>query len=516
MPTLYPVELTSRVTKLGVERSMQLRQLVQQLPSASVEGTLDREVVGLAYDSRRVTPGMVFIAIPGQNTDGHEFIGAALDRGAAAVICERPGRLPSRATRIRVPDVREAMACVARSYYEHPSAKLKVLGVTGTNGKTTVAFMIRTILEAAGMSTGLIGTVRYEIGDRVIPAARTTPESLEVQQMMSQMLKADCEACVMEVSSHALEQKRVLGIEFDVAIFTNLTRDHLDYHGTMENYFAAKRKLFTALEQGAKKAAAVINIDDAFGARLAGTTKVEVELNFGLRQSARLRATRIEIGADGSRFVVEAPERKFALRLPLIGRHNIYNALAAVGACLALKVDVVKIQAALSKMAAVPGRLERVDCGQPFGVLVDYAHTDDALRNVLTTLRELTKGRLLLAFGCGGNRDAGKRARMGCVAAELADFTLITSDNPRKEDPGKIAAQIEEGFRAVRAEACAIELDRRRAIQQIIGKAEPGDIVLIAGKGHETYQEFDDTVVPFDDRVHAQEALETVGFRIRI
>src|SRR6266540_762873 len=515
MPTLYSVELTSRVTKLGVERNMQLRQLVQQLPSASVEGTLDREVVGLAYDSRRVTPGVVFIAIPGQNTDGHEYIGAALDRGAAAVICERAGMLPPRATRIRVPDVREAMACVARSYYEHPSAKLKVLGVTGTNGKTTVAFMIRTILEAAGMSTGLIGTVRYEIGDRIIPAARTTPESLEVQQMMSQMLKANCEACVMEVSSHALDQKRVLGVEFDVAIFTNLTRDHLDYHGTMENYFAAKQKLFTALERGAKKAAAVINIDDAFGARLAGTTKVEVELNFGLRQSARLRATRIEIGADGSRFIVEAPERKFALRLPLLGRHNIYNALAAVGACLALKVDVVKIQAALNKMAAVPGRLERVDCGQPFGVLVDYAHTDDALRNVLTTLRELTKGRLLLAFGCGGNRDAGKRARMGRVAAELADFTLITSDNPRKEDPGKIAAQIEEGFLAVRAEACAIELDRRRAIQQIIGKAEPGDIVLIAGKGHETYQEFDDTVVPFDDRVHAQEALETVGFKSR-
>jgi len=515
MPTLYPVEFTSRAPKLGVERSMQLRQLVQQLPSASVEGPLDREIVGLAYDSRRVTPGMVFIAIPGQNTDGHEYIGAALDRGAAAVICERTRMVPPRAPRIRVPDVREAMACAARSYYHHPSAKLRVLGVTGTNGKTTVAFMIRTVLEAAGISTGLIGTVRYEIGDRVIPAARTTPESLEVQQMMSQMLKAGCEACVMEVSSHALDQKRVLGVEFDVAIFTNLTRDHLDYHGTMENYFAAKQKLFTALEHGAKKAAAVINIDDTFGARLSGTTKVEVELNFGLRQSARLRATRIELGPDGSRFVVEAPERKFALRLPLIGRHNIYNALAAVGACLALKVDVAKIQAALSKMAAVPGRLERVDCGQPFGVFVDYAHTDDALRNVLTTLRELTKGRLLLAFGCGGNRDAGKRSRMGRVAAELADFTLITSDNPRKEEPEKIAAQIEEGFHAVRAEACAIELDRRRAIQQIVGKAEPGDIVLIAGKGHETYQEFDDTVVPFDDRVHAQEALETVGYRKR-
>jgi len=516
MPILSSVEPSSRTPRLGVERSMQLRQLVQTLPSATVEGPLDREVVGITYDSRRVTPGMVFIAIPGHNTDGHEFIGSAIDRGAAAVICERTRIVTPRATRIRVPDVREAMACAARSYYQHPSAKLKVIGVTGTNGKTTVAFMIKTILEAAGHSTGLLGTVRYEIGDRVIPAARTTPESLEVQQMMSQMLKAGCEACVMEVSSHALDQKRVLGVEFDVAIFTNLTRDHLDYHGTMENYFAAKQKLFTALEQGGKKGAAVINIDDAFGARLAGTTKVEVELNFGLRQSARLRATKIELGPDGSRFVVETPERKFALRLPLIGRHNIYNALAAVGACLALKVDVVKIQASLNKMPAVPGRLERVECGQPFGVFVDYAHTDDALRNVLTTLRELTKARVLLAFGCGGNRDAGKRARMGKVAAELAGFTLITSDNPRKEDPAKIAAQIEEGYRAARAEAYAIELDRHRAIQQIIGKAEPGDLVLIAGKGHETYQEFEDTVVPFDDRIHAQEALETLGFRKRV
>ena len=332
---------------------MLLRHLIQNLPSATVEGSLDREVVGITHDSRRVSPGMVFVAIPGQHADGHEFIGSALDRGAAAVICERNRLVPPRATRIQVPDVREAMACAARSYYQHPSAKLKVIGVTGTNGKTTVAFMIKAILEAAGHSTGLMGTVRHEIGDRVIPANRTTPESPEVQQMMAQMVNAGCEACVMEVSSHALDQKRVLGVEFDVAIFTNLTRDHLDYHGTMENYFAAKQKLFTALENGAKKGAAVINIDDDFGARLAGTTKVEVELNFGLRQSARLRATKIELGPEGSRFVVETPERKFALRLPLIGRHNIYNALAAVGASLALKVDVVHLQAALNKMPGV-------------------------------------------------------------------------------------------------------------------------------------------------------------------
>jgi len=492
---------------------MQLRQLIQSLPSATVDGPTDREVAGITYDSRRVTPGMVFVAIPGQNVDGHEFVGMAIERGASAVICERSKLVPGRVTKIQVADVREAMACAAQSYYQHPSAKLKVIGVTGTNGKTTVAFMIKAILEAADSKTDLLSTVRYEIGERVIPAQRTTPESIEVQQMMAQMLKADCQACVMEVSSHALDQKRVHGVEFDVGIFTNLTRDHLDYHGTMENYFAAKKKLFTSLTKGGKSAASVINIDDSYGARLADETQgVEVQLTYGFEEKSRLRATKIDLNADGSRFVVEAPDRKFAVRLPLIGRHNIYNALAAIGACLSLKIDVVKIQAALNALPPVSGRLEMVSAGQPFGVFVDYAHTDDALKNVLTTLRETTKGRVLLAFGCGGNRDSGKRAKMGRIAAELADFTLITSDNPRREDPVTIAGQVEEGYKAVRADACETELDRARAIQQIIARAQPGDSVLIAGKGHETYQEFEDTVVPFDDRIHAQEALEACGF----
>ena len=492
---------------------MQLRQLVQSLPASTIEGPLDREVAGITYDSRRVTPGMVFVAIPGQRVDGHEFISMAIERGASAVICERSRLVPGRVTRIEVPDVREAMACAARSYYQHPSEKWKVIGVTGTNGKTTVAFMIKAVLEAAGIKTGLMGTVRYEIGDRVIPAQRTTPESIEVQQMLSQMLKADCQACVMEVSSHALDQKRVHGVEFDVGIFTNLTRDHLDYHGTMENYFSSKKKLFTSLGQGSKHGASIINIDDTYGARLVDEISgVEVQLTYGFGETARLRATKIELNADGSRFVIETPDRKFAVRLPLIGRHNIYNALAAVGACLSLGIDVVKIQAALNALPPVSGRLEKVSAGQPFGVFVDYAHTDDALKNVLGTLREITKGRVLLAFGCGGNRDSGKRAKMGKVAAELADYSIITSDNPRKEDPSKIAAQVEEGYKSVRADAYEIELDRRRAIEQIVAKAQPGDSVLIAGKGHETYQEFEDTVVPFDDRVHAQEALETLEF----
>jgi UDP-N-acetylmuramoyl-L-alanyl-D-glutamate--2,6-diaminopimelate ligase len=491
---------------------MLLKQLVQTIPSASVEGPVDRDVLGITYDSRRVTPGMLFVAIPGQHVDGHEFIGKAVDRGAIAVLCERNRLVAARVTQIRVADVREALACAARAYYEHPSSRLKVIGVTGTNGKTTVAFMVKAILESAGTKTGLIGTVRYEIGDRVIPAQRTTPESLEIQQMMALMVKADCQACVMEVSSHALDQKRVHGVEFDVGIFTNLTRDHLDYHGTMENYFAAKQRLFSDLGQEGTRGVAVINVDDTYGARLADLVKVEVELTYGLQRPAKLRATRIELSADGSRFVVETPDRKFAIRLPLIGRHNIYNALAAIGAGIALQIDVVKVQAALNALPPVPGRLESVSAGQPFGVFVDYAHTDDALRNVLTTLREISSGRVLVAFGCGGSRDTGKRAKMGRVAAELADFTVITSDNPRKEDPEKIAAQVEEGFLAVRSDHYVLELDRSRAIQQLLAQAGEGDAVLIAGKGHETYQEFEDTVVPFDDRVHAQEALEALGF----
>ena len=357
--------------------------------------------------------------------------------------------------------------------------------------------------------------VDYPNHARVIPAQRTTPEALEIQQMMAQMLRADCQACVMEVSSHALEQKRVRGVEFDVGIFTNLTRDHLDYHGTMENYFGAKTKLFAALAGGRKKAGAVINIDDAFGERLADETNIEVQLTYGLSQAAKLRATHIKLGPDATDVILETPQDKFPCRLPLIGRHNVYNALAAAGAGLVLKVGSHAIQTALNSLKPVPGRLERITLGQPFAVFVDYAHTDDALRNVLTTLREITTGRVLLAFGCGGSRDAGKRPKMGRVAAELADFTLITSDNPRREPPGKIAAAIEEGFRDVRPDAYHVELDRKRAIGEILRLARSGDTVLIAGKGHETYQEFEDTVVPFDDRVYASETLEALGFSLR-
>jgi UDP-N-acetylmuramoyl-L-alanyl-D-glutamate--2,6-diaminopimelate ligase len=492
---------------------MQLKQMLGQLEVLRSEGPLDREITGLTYDSRRVTPGMAFVAVPGHSVDGHDYISSAIDRGAAAIICERNGFISQRATKVKVKDARAALAVTAAAFYNHPSSKLKVIGVTGTNGKTTVSFLVKQMLERAGIRTGLIGTVRYEIGERMIPAQRTTPEALEIQEYLARMLRADCQACVMEVSSHALDQHRVAGVQFDVAIFTNLTQDHLDYHSSMEAYFEAKQKLFTMVQHGDKRAGAIINIDDAFGERLARQTDAEILLTYGVAPAARLRAVDIQLGPGESRFVIETPDRRIPVRLPLIGRHNLYNALAAVGAALALKVEVSDIVDALAAMPPVPGRLERVAAGQPFGVFVDYAHTDDALQNVLETLRELTPGRLLLAFGCGGNRDTGKRAKMGRVAAELADFTLITSDNPRKESPAQIAAQVEEGFRSVRTDRYRVELDRRRALDELLRLAQPGDIVLIAGKGHETYQEFADTVVPFDDRIYALETLEALGHR---
>lgn len=491
---------------------MQLKQLIAKTRTLAVEGSIDSEVTGICYDSRRVTPGMLFVAIPGQRTDGHQFIQNAIERGALAIVYEQNGFLPHRAAKIKVEDARQALAQLSAAFYRRPSQQLKMIGVTGTNGKTTVAFMIKHILESAGHKTGLLGTIRYEIGERMIPAQRTTPEALEIQQMLAQMVRANCEACVMEVSSHALEQKRVWGIEYDVVIFTNLTQDHLDYHGSMEAYYEAKKKLFTQWFPQDKSKTAVINIDDAFGQRLATEADVRVKVDYSLGGEAQIRAGQIQLAGEGTRMQVQVAGASFPCQLPLIGRHNVYNALAAVGAAHALRVSAPDIQSALAGMPAVPGRLERIRGRQPFNVVVDYAHTDDALRNVLTTLREITRGRLLLAFGCGGNRDAGKRPRMGEAAARLADYSLITSDNPRKESAAAIAAAIEAGYRSVRGEACRIELDRRRAIDEIIRMAQPGDTVLIAGKGHETYQEFEDTIVPFDDRIYALETLENLGY----
>jgi UDP-N-acetylmuramoyl-L-alanyl-D-glutamate--2,6-diaminopimelate ligase len=491
---------------------MQLRELLHHIECLKVEGPLDQEVTGLAYDSRRVTPGMVFVAVRGATADGHDYIPSALDRGAAAVVCERNNLGPSRAARIKVANARCALAQASAAFYDHPSRELKVVGVTGTNGKTTVSFLTQAVCGAAGLPAGLIGTVRYEIGERVIPALRTTPESLETQHMMAQMVRSGCRACVMEVSSHALEQGRVDGVAFDVAVFTNLTRDHLDFHGTMEAYFEAKARLFR-LPPGAPKATvAVVNVDDAYGRRLVQRTDLDRIVTYGTAPDAMVRAEAMRLDRDGITMRVLTPGGSLECHTRLIGRHNVQNVLAAVGGGVALSVPEVVMQAAFEKVEAVPGRLERVACGQPFHVFVDYAHTDDALRHVLTTLREITPGRLLLAFGCGGSRDSGKRPEMGRVAATLADWTVVTSDNPRREPAASIAADILTGYRDVRPEGCEVELERRRAIELVLRRARAGDAVLIAGKGHETYQEFADTVVPFDDRETAREVLRGLGF----
>jgi UDP-N-acetylmuramoyl-L-alanyl-D-glutamate--2,6-diaminopimelate ligase len=487
---------------------MRLSKLIESLGGTQVDGPLDREILAIHYDSRRVTPDALFVALPGQKTDGHQYVEQAIQRGAGAVVVQQAATVSKRATVIQVPDAREALARLAAHFYNYPYRKMKVLGVTGTNGKTTTAFMIKRILEESGVKTGLIGTVRYEIGERVIPASRTTPEAVELNEMMSQMVRQNCGAVVMEVSSHALHQKRVLGIDFDVAVFTNLTQDHLDYHKTMDAYFEAKCILFKTLSTNGKIGMAVINLDDPRGRELAAMPLRAPKLTYGVCADAMLRAQELKDNCVGLRFEVASPKGTERITLPLFGRYNVSNALAAIGACMTLGVKLPAIARALRSLPQVPGRLERVDCGQPFQVFVDYAHTDDALKNVLTALRESARGRLLVCFGCGGNRDARKRPLMGRVAARLADFTVLTSDNPRKEEPRAIIAQIEEGFaQAGGAGKYEVIVDRREAIHRALGMAQPKDVVVIAGKGHETYQEFADTVISFDDREVAREHL---------
>ena len=493
---------------------MNLAEIIKTVNAISVVGTQDQEITGIAYDSRRVMPGNLFIAVRGARTDGHRFVNAAIDRGASAVVLEDDSSFNARATRIRVGDARRSMAQASAHFYNHPSQNLKVVGVTGTNGKTTTAFMVRAIMETAGIPCGLLGTVQYQIRERVIPASRTTPESVEIQEMMSQMLGAGCGGVSMEVSSHALDQLRVAEVDFDVTIFTNLSQDHLDYHGTMEDYFESKIRLFSALGTVQKAGCAVVNADNAYGCelirRLGGDHAV---VSYGVSSAAVIRAEDVRVSAEGSYFVVHTPQGSIPMSLPLIGRYNVSNALAAIGAGLALGIDLPTIESALAHLPPVPGRIEAVNGPEDFNVFVDYAHTADALRNVLTTVAELTQGRLIVIFGCGGDRDKGKRKPMGQVACELADFSILTTDNPRTEDPREIAKQVEEGFAADGHGRYQVIEDRREAIERALQIAQPGDTVLIAGKGHETYQEFADTVVPFNDRHVVEEYFSLNGTR---
>jgi UDP-N-acetylmuramoyl-L-alanyl-D-glutamate--2,6-diaminopimelate ligase len=486
---------------------MQLKTLVATIPVRQVIGTLDRTVESIAYDSRRVQRNGLFVALPGEKVDGHDFIQQAIEKGAAAIVAERAENHP-RATCVVVENARYALADLAASFYGFPARRLKLAGVTGTNGKTTTTFLIKHICDKASLRCGLIGTVRYEIGERVLPAIRTTPESADLQELLAQIVNAGGKAAAMEVSSHALAQERTRGLEWDVAVFTNLTQDHLDFHSTMENYFESKLKLFTQLagQRHKRKPVAIINIDDRYGEKL--LTRIDKKISvvtYGLSARADFRASnyRAEFGATS--YQLDARGKSYLVRVPLIGRFNVANSLAALAASNALGVSLREAILSLSKSPQVPGRLEAVPAKRQFQVFVDYAHTPDALLNVLKTLRELLPRRLIVVFGCGGDRDRQKRPLMGEIVDQNADYAIVTSDNPRKEDPDAIIAEVEKGFRSDRYEKI---VDRTAAITRAIELAQPRDLVLIAGKGHENYQEFADHTVPFDDMQLARRALE--------
>src|SRR5437879_3164048 len=428
---------------------MQPKVRARAIPPRRVIGSLDREVESIAYDSRRVQGNTLFVAIRGEKSDGHQFVDQAIEQGASVIVAERETSSP-RATCLVVDDSRSALPDLSAVFYGMPARNLKMAAVTGTNGKTTTTFLIKHICEKAGMRCGLLGTVRYEIGERVLPAARTTPESLDLQELLAQIANAACRAAAMEVSSHALAQERTRGIEWDVAVFTNLTQDHLDYHGTMENYFEAKAKMFKQLTlQGKKKKpVAIINSDDRYGRRLLEKIDKKVSVvTFGMVALADFRASNYRMEFGGTSYQLDARGKSYLIRVPLIGRFNVANSLAALAAANALGVGLREAVISLGKTPQVPGRLEAVPAKRQFQIYVDYAHTPDALLNVLKTLRELGPRRLIVVFGCGGNRDREKRPLMGQVVDQNADYAVITSDNPRKADPAKIIAQIEKGFR---------------------------------------------------------------------
>ena len=469
------------------------------------------EVTSLAYDSRRVKPGAVFFAISGEKTDGHEFVSSALDSGAIAVVSEHPAPRQPATPWIRVPRIRRALATASRNFYGHPDSRLKLVGITGTNGKTTTSYLIESILSAAGIVAGVLGTIEYRLAGRTLPAVNTTPESLDLVSYLAELAASGGKAAVMEVSSHALAQERIWGIHFAAAVFTNLTRDHLDYHKDFESYFAAKGRLFEGLGASPPEVA-VINLDDPWGARLLDLPFPR-RLTYSLDSDAKVKVRRFVQRPDGLEATFSTPEGELKVKSALIGRANLYNIAAATAAAIGLGVPGGKIQEGIQNLASVPGRFERVDLGQPFLVIVDYAHTDDALRNVLRTARELTRGRLTVVFGCGGDRDRAKRPLMGEAAGSLSDLAVLTSDNPRTEDPVAIINDALVGLQKA-GKPYLVEVARERAIEKALGSAREGDVVVIAGKGHETYQILKDRTIPFDDRQVARRVLGELGFGV--
>ncbi len=482
---------------------MKLEDVLQDLPVVARAGAASGDISGIAYNSRAVRPGFLFAALPGAARNGLDFVAEALGNGAAAVLSAWPKPPAVDTAWVQVADAREALALAAANFYGHPSDRMKVVGVTGTKGKTTTSFVLEEILRTAGAATGLIGTIEYRRPGWKMDAPRTTPESSDLQALLREFLDAGVSHCVMEVSSHALEQKRVWGVSYDVAVFTNLSGEHQDYHPTMEAYFEAKKKLFF-LDH--KRSAAVVNWDDPWGQKLVAELPMTT-VTFGLEPAAIVRALKYVPSESGIDTQVSYPGGVMRVQSPLVGRHNLYNLLAAVGAALALSVAPADIVKGIAALKGVPGRFERVPNRRGLQIVVDYAHTDNALENLLMTAREFKPRRVILVFGAGGDRDKNKRERMGRVAARLADWTVLTSDNPRNEDPGAIIAAIEKGFAKEAVRTYEVEPDRKKAIVRALATANKGDVVLIAGKGHETYQIFRDRTIHFSDMEVVEEAL---------
>ncbi len=481
---------------------MNLTALLADLPPAPVEGAVDQEIVGIAAHSREVAPGFLFVAIRGFTHDGHAFVREAVARGATVVVVEQPVALPSGVTRILVPDSRLALGLLSSAFYQHPSQVLRVIGVTGTNGKGTTAHLIEAILTDAGLRCGLIGTTGAKVGEETLVLTRTTPEAPELQALLRRMADARFPYAVMEVASHALALHRVAGCRFHIAVFTNLTQDHLDFHKTFDGYRATKRRLFELVDANG---AAVVNLDDPSGRTMSEASHAPV-MTYGIERPADVRARDIHLHLRGADFRIQTPAGERTVASPLHGKFNVYNALAAIAVALSQRVPLDVVVPAVERFGGVPGRFEFVDEGQGFAVVVDYAHTPDGLENVLRASADFVRGRTIVVFGCGGDRDRTKRPIMGRIAAALADTVLVTSDNPRTEEPMAIIADIVDGLKGAEGQL-EVETDRRKAIYRAIELARPHDIVIIAGKGHEPYQEVHGVRHPFDDRVVAREAL---------
>jgi len=488
---------------------MKLGELLERVQPVETGVDQSTEVTSLAYDSRRVEKGSVFFAVAGEQTDGHLFIEDAVRRGVVAIVSERVPPAGFGSKWVRVGKIRRALSEAARRFYDDPDVKLRVIGITGTNGKTTTAYLLNSILEAAGTRTGLLGTVEYRLGTRVIPASNTTPESLDLTAYFYELAAEGAGAAIMEVSSHALAQERVWGMHFSAAVFTNLTRDHLDYHHDFEHYFAAKQRLFEGLGIPPPELA-VINVDDPWGRRLLDIPNPR-QLTYGLESKADVGVKRYSQNLPGLSATLTTPQGQIEIESGLLGRANLKNILAATATAIGVGISTDQIQSGIRRLAAVSGRFEKVDEGQPFLVLVDYAHTDDALKNALEAARELTGKRLVVVFGCGGERDRTKRPLMGEVAGQLSDLAILTSDNPRSEDPILIMNDVLVGLQRTGRPYIA-EVDREIAIQKALAEAREGDLVLLAGKGHESYQVLKDRTIPFKDPEVARRILHEMGF----